>query len=209
MVRRLPLPARVVLVAAALAVCCVAGVCLRARIAPAEKPRPAAQDVHAAPGDQGEAESGDGETLPGASMVLEGTRIVVPGPSGDPEWEFSAEKIEIAKERRVARLTHVKGARYVTGATQVRVRAGILTAAFESGRLDFEDGVEVTGENGAGFSARRATWDPGTGRFVASGDVRYSDGTSTISGDALQADPGLEEAVVRGRVRFATVVRGG
>lgn len=140
---------------------------------------------------------------------MEGTRIVVPRPSGEPEWEFSAGKIEISEERQVARLTDVEGTRYVNGATQAYVRARVLTADLRSGRLEFGGGIEVASGGGAGFSAREATWDPGQSRFLASGEVEYTDGRSTITADTIQVDAGLEEVVMKGRVRFSTVVRGG
>lgn len=142
-------------------------------------------------------------------MILEGTKIVVPGPSGEPEWEFSAGTIEIAEERRVAKLAEVEGARYVDGIAEMRVRAQVLTADLASGRLEFEGGIEVASKSGAVFSAQRATWEPGVSRFTASGDVRFSDGRSTMTGDALEADAGLKEAVMKGSVKFSTVVSGG
>lgn len=213
--RRAFLPLVAVLVAVAVAAWGAAGVYLRARHAALGGLPPVAPGQETAPGvvpgqsEQAQEHGQDGDVLPGASMILEGTKIVVPGPSGEPEWEFSAGKIEIAKERQVARLTGVEGARYVNGVTQAHVRAQVLTADLKSGRLEFEGGIEVAGEGGAGFSARQATWDPGASRFTASGDVRYSDGRSTITGDTIQVDAGLEEAIMKGRVRFSTVVRGG
>ena len=224
--RRPNTAALLLLVVVAVAACCAAGVYLRARHAPAAGQPPAAPGGNDVPwglpqgpgqgkgqrdepeGRQGEGR--EGEALPGASVVLEGTKIVVPGPSGDPEWEFSAEKIEIAQERKIVRLTGVEGARYVGGATQARVRAGALTADLGSGRLEFEGGIEVTGEGGAAFSADSARWDPAAPVFMASGDVRYSDGMSiTITGDVLEADGRLESVLVKGGVRFRTVVSGG
>ncbi|NLG78529.1 MAG: hypothetical protein GX492_01685 [Firmicutes bacterium] len=214
--RRAALPLVGVLVAVAVAAWGAAGVYLRARHAAPEGSPSAVAGQETVPGgvapgrsEQAQEHGEGGDALPGASMILERTKIVVPGPSGEPEWEFSAGKIEIAKERQVARLTGVEGARYVNGVTQAHVRAQVLTADLASGRLEFEGGIEVASEGGAGFSARQATWDPVASRFTASGDVRYSDGRSTIIGDTIQVDAGLEEAIMKGRVKFSTVVRGG
>ena len=212
-----PAPALVMLILAVLATAIAATVCVRLYV----KPVPANEGSvsQESPGDSAPAQqatAGDAQagaqargSLPGASVVLEGTRIVVPSPSGAPEWEFSAGTIEIAEERRMARLADVEGARYVDGAAETRVRAQALTVDLASGRLEFEGVIEVSSKSGAVFSARRATWEPGASRFAASGDVTFSDGRSTMTGDALEADAALKEAVMKGSVRFSTVVSRG
>jgi hypothetical protein len=140
-------------------------------------------------------------------VILEGTKLVVPRPSGEPDWEFSAGRIEISEERQLARLSEVEGARYVNGAAQTHIRARAVTADLTTGRIEFAGGVEVAGAGGAGFSARQAAWDPELAKFLASGEVKYADGRSTITADAIQVDARLEEVVMKGRVRFSTVVR--
>ncbi len=144
--------------------------------------------------------------LPGADMVLQGTSVAVPGPSGDTEWTFSADRIEVAAAQRLMRLTRVEGARHVAGAREVRVRAGSLTADLDSGRIDFDGGVYVAaGERG--FSAQRASWDARSRAFSAFGDVRYWDGEASLSGDEIRADAEIEGVTVKGGVRFRAVVR--
>lgn len=164
---------------------------------------------------QGEPSSGlagaglDEDALPGADIVFEGTRIVVPGPSGEVEWSFAADKIEMAVGEKIVRLTGVEGARHASGGLESRVRAGRLTANLESGRLEFESGVQVATDQKSGFSARSALWDPKAGRFAAFGDVKYGDGEASISGNELYADAELKEVSVKGSVRFSTTVRTG
>lgn len=145
--------------------------------------------------------------LPGANIVLEGTKIVVPGPSGEVEWSFAADKIEMAASEKVVRLTGVEGARHTSGGLEVRIRAGRLTANLESGRLEFESGVQVTTGRNSGFSARSALWDPKARKFTAFGDVKYRDGEASISGNELYADAELKVASVKGSVRFSTTVK--
>lgn len=145
--------------------------------------------------------------LPGANIVLEGTKIVVPGPSGEVQWSFAADKIEMAASEKVVRLTGVEGARYASGGLEVRIRAGRLTANLESGRLEFESGVQVTTGRNSGFSARSAVWDPKARKFTAFGDVKYRDGEASISGSELYADAELKVASVKGSVRFSTTVK--
>lgn len=167
----------------------------------------------AGPSGQDEPSSGpagaglDEGALPGANIVLEGTKIVVPGPSGETEWSFAADKIEMAAGEKVVRLTGVEGARHVSGGLEVRVRAGRLTANLESGRLEFESGVQVATGRNSGFSARSALWDPKARKFTAFGDVKYRDGEASISGNELYADAELKVASVKGSVRFSTTVK--
>lgn len=148
------------------------------------------------------------DALPGASVVLEGTKILVPGPSGEAEWSFEAERIEMSTAQGVVRLTEVEGARYAAGKLGARVKAGTLVADLGTGRIEFQDGVEVSASEARSFRAHGAVWDPGTASFVASGDVAYQDGAASLSGDSLTADAGLGTARVEGRARFSTAVSG-
>lgn len=137
-----------------------------------------------------------------SGIILEETRITVPESEGALGWRFGAEKIEYDADRNGASLQAVEGTRFIEGRPELRVWAGAVNLDFATGRVDFEDYVTVKSDEGHGFSAAGATWDPGTKSFRAYGNIRYENGASEIFGDEMEIDLEFEIARVKGNVRF-------
>lgn len=137
-----------------------------------------------------------------SGVLLEETRITVPEPGGEPGWSFGAEKIEYDPDNNRACLVDAEGIRFIHARPEIEIRAGVVKLDLESGNVDFEDRVTVKSKQGPSFSAKGATWDPGTKKFRAYGDIRYNSGSSEIFGDEIEIDLELETARVKGNVRF-------
>ena len=151
-----------------------------------------------------EMQSAEPQAEPKLGVILEATQITIPEPGGAPGWSFGAEKIEYDLDGNRARLVGVDGIRFVRGMPELEIRAGVVNLEFESGRADFDNYVTVISKQGPSFSAEGVTWDPGTMKFRAYGNVRYENGASKVFGDQLEIDVELEVAQVTGNVRFCS-----
>ena len=125
---------------------------------------------------------------------------------GQPVWKATAAhaafQVGDASAAKVVDLTDVDARFYEDGEAVTRGRAphAVWRQAEHDLRLAGGVTLEALGDK-AGVAAREARWDPTSGRLLATGGVRFWEGSNALTAPDLRADRTLRRVELRGGVR--------
>lgn len=157
-----------------------------------------------------EAESAEEPATPKVDEVVKLGKTVIRAKKGRP-WEMEAVKIDWDDTLHQGRATDVDWDLLdEEGKVVVNVKAPGALCEMDSERVTFEGRVVARRQaEGDVLTVNHLVWEGQQGKFFGSGGVRWSRGDSTMVGDEIITDAGLDQVELVGNVRARTVLGGG
>lgn len=130
------------------------------------------------------------EEIQDEGYIFEGTALSVVTPNGDIEWRLDAQKIQILKDNKSARLEEIE-AKFqpdTEGRSQLQITAGNAFVNLDTRVIKFTEKVIVDSISEGILQLNEVTWYPDSAKLIGEGDVRYVKETFIITGDIVEAD---------------------
>jgi len=179
----------------------LAGGCARKATAPSIQPE-SGQAAETAPGEQGKVESNLKATAESAQIWLTDAR-------GERVWEARAESIDLDDEKKVAWLKQVKCTFVKKGRTLLSVQAGSVQVDYQKRVISLADGVRAVSPVTRGsLQADQLTWAAKQKKLSGRGNLKFSQGKVSVTGDSVVADTALKRVKVTGRAKLRAVQKG-
>lgn len=147
----------------------------------------------------------EAKPTPTANMTFVGTTIIEEK-DGKPSLELSAEAVEVDAATKRVRLINIKGVLYRDDGSKINITG--LQAEFDPQTKEvlMDGDVKAVAEDGAVFTAAQARWVGQARQLFGSGGVTLTRGDTTVSGNQIETDPGMEKVKVTGNAR---IIKGG
>jgi LPS export ABC transporter protein LptC len=121
-------------------------------------------------------------------------------------------KGRVTLELRADEAWHARGSGWITaravratyfapGRRPVLLRTGLARYDLDAQRLEADGMVRVESDGGV-LQAAGLVWDGRRGRLTSEGRVRMLRGPNVLTGEGLEADPGLDQVTIRDHVRI-------
>lgn len=136
----------------------------------------------------------------GNSISFNGTELKEEK-NGQLVWSVKAEKISVDQKTKVITLDMITGTFHRDG-TVLTVKAPKGVVSSDHGKITLSGGIEATSSTGASLRTEGIEYTSKTQQFKSTSKFTYSDGETTIEGDALEADMILQQVTAKGHAQL-------
>lgn len=191
--------------------CVVLGLCLTSlmlvggctrKTTPRSTSTESGQARETAPDEQGKQESK-------LKAVSESAQIWLTDAKGERVWEAKAESVNLDDARKVAWLKKVRCSFIKKGQTLLSVRAGSVEVDYEKRRIYLAERVQAVSPITRGsLTGDRLTWDSKRRKLSGRGNLKFSQGRVSVTGDSVVSDTALKQVKMTGRAQLTAMQKG-
>ncbi|MCX7780725.1 MAG: LPS export ABC transporter periplasmic protein LptC [Negativicutes bacterium] len=121
---------------------------------------------------------------------------------GKPQWEITAETIEMDPKTKIIYLKGIKGTFYQDNGGKIEMTAPLATMDSKTKDITMQGNVKATSSDGAVFTAKEALWAAQDRRIFGFGGVTLTRGDTVITGEKIETDNNMQKFKVQGNARI-------